>query len=456
MPPKGGVESEKLPGSNYGCIHNTLNQNDLITYVGPGEMGFIRYGIDHFIPGEPTDEASNRPYDVNRWEYCAYAYKMRVHAAAIAPELVFDDYFHPATINYVTGAALSSFGWKMIAETNDKNWHTEDFIPLFMEKLQEYALYYGANYRDAYARTSIANGRTFEQAASLMVGLAFGKSADEIAGITASLGSLMERLDMTTLAKAYLGVRKNDSPLPHFSDKDMEIIGSSAFRSVCASVWNKLTVLSDDDRAAGCHAISEYLTEQELGELESCFSALMLPIIELVTRDYKDYADLENLSFSAYTEPILLNQYDKPLYITAYASKDGFRNSDPITWTYTLTIPEVTALDAKPASIAEDGNVSCVYSVKTVEYYDKETGEVVNTETGRRGLHRTSQLQRERGRARVRPFPLRRDVGGGRKPRGPRSQRGNRLQGPRLHRRPGGFGFHRSAGRDGGGFPYPP
>ena len=47
----GGLETAKISGSNYNCIHNIINRNDIVPRVAPQKMNFIRYGIDHYIPG---------------------------------------------------------------------------------------------------------------------------------------------------------------------------------------------------------------------------------------------------------------------------------------------------------------------------------------------------------------------------------------------------------------------
>ncbi len=48
--PIAGTESGKAAGKNYNCIHNVVNYADLVTYVAPSGMGFVRYGQDHVFP----------------------------------------------------------------------------------------------------------------------------------------------------------------------------------------------------------------------------------------------------------------------------------------------------------------------------------------------------------------------------------------------------------------------
>ena len=77
----GGVESAKIPGNNYNCIHNVINQNDIVPWVGTTEMGFLRYGVDHFVPGspetgEPGDGSDNNviPEDNTAWNVGSGSY----------------------------------------------------------------------------------------------------------------------------------------------------------------------------------------------------------------------------------------------------------------------------------------------------------------------------------------------------------------------------------------------
>ena len=69
-PPRGGLPSLKQPGVDYSGIHNIVNPDDIVPYVAPYKMGFIRYGIDHYIFDNTHDlkieyegnAADNYPY----------------------------------------------------------------------------------------------------------------------------------------------------------------------------------------------------------------------------------------------------------------------------------------------------------------------------------------------------------------------------------------------------------
>ncbi len=50
-----GVASEEKPGSDYRTIHNVINEDDFVTYVAPSNMGFKRYGVDHYVQRGKAD-----------------------------------------------------------------------------------------------------------------------------------------------------------------------------------------------------------------------------------------------------------------------------------------------------------------------------------------------------------------------------------------------------------------
>ena len=42
-------------GENYNNIHCVLNLNDMVPFVAPKEFGFVRYGVDHYLPDIVSD-----------------------------------------------------------------------------------------------------------------------------------------------------------------------------------------------------------------------------------------------------------------------------------------------------------------------------------------------------------------------------------------------------------------
>ena len=126
--PKGGVASEMKPGHTYANIHNVINAVDIVPTVGPAQMGFIRYGVDHIVPG----------YEVGTDGYNEQKALMLAQLAEINPNIVVDDTFHEATMEFV-GSKIGYYN--MISPEFFPDYDTaEEWIPVFIEKLQEYSM----------------------------------------------------------------------------------------------------------------------------------------------------------------------------------------------------------------------------------------------------------------------------------------------------------------------------
>ena len=128
--PKGGVVSEMKDDLTYANIHNVINGVDIVTTVGPEQMGFIRYGMDHIVPGH---EVGTNGYDAQKA-------LMMAQLAAINKNIAHKDKFAEATLEY-SGSMLPLGIFDMI----DPEWFpdydtAEDWIPVFIEKLQEYSM----------------------------------------------------------------------------------------------------------------------------------------------------------------------------------------------------------------------------------------------------------------------------------------------------------------------------
>ncbi|SDB59759.1 Lipase (class 3) [Ruminococcaceae bacterium FB2012] len=54
--PQGGISSEERSDRDYRSIHNVINVNDIVPYVGPSYMGFKRYGVDHYVGDSSINE----------------------------------------------------------------------------------------------------------------------------------------------------------------------------------------------------------------------------------------------------------------------------------------------------------------------------------------------------------------------------------------------------------------
>ena len=130
--PKGGVSSELKDGFLYTNIHNVINSVDIITTLGTKQMGFIRYGVDHNVP---SHKVGTDAYDAQRM-------LMRAQLLAINKHIEFDDEFSEATVEYVASTVdFTGLFFDLI----DPEWmpdynNAEDWVPDFVEKLQEYSM----------------------------------------------------------------------------------------------------------------------------------------------------------------------------------------------------------------------------------------------------------------------------------------------------------------------------
>lgn len=171
--PKGGTDdAEKLGDkTKYYGIHNMVNTTDLVPYVGPTEMGFKRYGIDHYFPegayvdsgvkktvktvkrggtggvttvttyadnyphttkGGSPDDAATKSYDLKRGD-------MMKHLSMIDSSMAFDDYFHPMTLDFVDIDWLS-FDYNIMQQYEYGDYWgnaMEDFVADFIRFAQE-------------------------------------------------------------------------------------------------------------------------------------------------------------------------------------------------------------------------------------------------------------------------------------------------------------------------------
>ena len=128
--PKGGVIAEMKDGLTYANIHNVIHGGDIVAAVGPEQMGFIRYGMDHIVPGH---EVGTNGYNVQK-------VLMLAQLAATNKNIKHEDKFAEATMEYIGSTLLGG-----IFDMIDPEWFpdydtAEDWIPVFIEKFQEYSM----------------------------------------------------------------------------------------------------------------------------------------------------------------------------------------------------------------------------------------------------------------------------------------------------------------------------
>ena len=143
--PKGGVEEAKnekdyTGNGTYPTIHNTINELDFVTLVAPGEMGFIRYGVEHLI-GSETESGNKISYDTNS-AYYQQRQKMIVQLNATDPYYKFYDGWEVADINIVLsqipgiGTNLIDTGEQLHDNPNAESKSMYTFLRWFFARVQ--------------------------------------------------------------------------------------------------------------------------------------------------------------------------------------------------------------------------------------------------------------------------------------------------------------------------------
>lgn len=190
--PKGGTDNaEQLNDKTfYYCIHNMVNKVDVVPYVAPEQMGFKRYGVDHYIPGTNAGEikktvkqvngggtggptavttyADNEPTLTKTEEYKTQKTEMLKQLLAVDGNFVFDDHFRPKAFNFLT---LPSFETMRIYDEPSNNdndgfnkaeYFVEDFMRFLQQGSPKRTWGKAASSRDAYAKTAYTlGGKTY-------------------------------------------------------------------------------------------------------------------------------------------------------------------------------------------------------------------------------------------------------------------------------------------------------
>lgn len=319
--PQGGsdeavLKEEWTDNGEYHSIHNIINKADFVTMLMPTEMGLKRYGVDHYVPGNPevfdAPKAETKAYNGgnvttaydNSYEGYEVSHKtdslyfrqrelMLKQLQAVNPDLQFEDYFHKATINYV-GYVVGTKD--LIGEVSDDGLTPDKFVLDFYGKLMEWALCNDEikNYREYFATYKpwsadswgadkpadlgyFATEMTVEDAVGTLIKLIFGKSsedADAIIDILLSSALGISAVDFSgniSLLEIYL------SYIREWQNKT---------RPEKVEMGNKLIEAVLKERYPGAETIYDYLTEDEAKEVISALPVIIDLLLTFVGKDY--------------------------------------------------------------------------------------------------------------------------------------------------------------------------
>ena len=192
----------------YSNIHNVINPCDLVTLIPPKEMGFKRYGVDHYNPGTEAGEitksvyetptgitvttyADNTPYFVGDDAYTSLRDEMLSHLARIDNKILFSDSFTPVTMDVFSiifqgelftpladGANINARQWLLSFISDLQKWAANGAYSRENDNDEEY----GNDYREFYTSNVEFSGQervSAEEAIRCVMDLAFTYYYDE-------------------------------------------------------------------------------------------------------------------------------------------------------------------------------------------------------------------------------------------------------------------------------------
>ena len=322
--PSGGTDyrdNSKAADKNnecYYCIHNIVNKVDLVPFLAPYEMGFKRYGVDHYIPGDPNVKASpvatDKPaeikdkvdnvtcyYDNDPWYVGSDSYnrqkeKMVKQLLAVNEEMDFNDYFKEYYItmgkaNFVknfeaytfhkskSGKKLEYwlpefyskfFSWNLIS--SDKNLTRESFSNYIMREGEAGKGWY---------ESGVAPQDAFRGMTKIM----FSKTPEETKNLTLALTGVLNKFNSPVFGSG-------NTLLTLYSDLIGDDKGWDKSRAIqqkwLDELWSKLT-----DNRYGQKGIQDVMSPSELKDFKSYFPALMGIVFRMLKYDYDNAGSID-------------------------------------------------------------------------------------------------------------------------------------------------------------------
>ncbi len=302
--PQGGVNSAmQLSEDHYYSIHNLINKVDLVPLVAPEEMGFIRYGVDHYIPGDPNSSKissksnvwsyvnnqswaktyknwyDNSAYTVGTSSYNNQKKKMLEQLKSVDSEgIQFYDKFYPATATYVDSMWTGNMLEKL--STTSGNLTQESYLKIFWRSFQAWGLYDSAegNFKNSYVNkvpSSSASGGSkvaFQSGISSFIRVLMSKNSADfngmIGGIKAGYPALMTNEGAYTMWKEIFG--------------KWATMSTSDRNKWTNTFWNYLMTT----KSLNGKSFVDYLTTSEVGELRAAWDTVFDVLMRFVDVDY--------------------------------------------------------------------------------------------------------------------------------------------------------------------------
>ena len=415
------LSDDKAGSTGYASIHNLVNPSDLVPKVGPDQMGFKRYGTDHFLIGteagsvrrekktDKTDQNKNVPvtcmYDNTSWEVGSAEYEaqkkvMMPHLLAVNDDLTFFDRFkeYYLTIgleNFATHFEAYTFNEAQTAMTLNP-WLDQFFNSLQRWKLlsadkslnrENYSSYRMAEGTGGWAADAIAPQEAFRSLVKLLMSIEPEKKDIlmlALSGITNKFDTPLvgSGTSLLTLYNDLIGNSKGGWDQ-----------GSEMQDKWLNDIWGKLT-----DNSYGQTGIQDALSVQELKDFKKAFPVLMGMFMRLAyidnnysgtTESGHDAAQMWLVGTLAKNMTIIGQAHYQEVTLAWLRSYDSYY-SDEINkkYTYTGKISDVT----KPEFAEKESTKKGYDSVYVSNAAD--TGDVIYysvTENGKKSAEKLYQ-----------------------------------------------------------------
>ncbi len=333
--PKAGINSAMtLDISKYYCIHNCINPVDLVPFVAPEEMGFIRYGVDHYIPGSTdtstikTDDnvwsyvenlswadsyfrlKDNNYYDVGTDAYKAQRELMINQLKAVDPDnIYFVDQFTLYYARYLAQAAKQSMYKKL--DTNGANINQRQFLSILWRSIESWGLLSTdtqGDFRNSYtsSKSSVASGVTFQTAVQSLTKIIFSKN------------SIVQNGIMTSISSGASEMMSDYMQLYHIWDDvigDWATISEAKRNEYLDYFW---TNLMTKKAVTTQKAAIDYLTDEEVNEMHTAWNTVLDVLLRWVAVDYEtDIHDWDTPKVAGSTKNIPVTEgitFDHTIY----------------------------------------------------------------------------------------------------------------------------------------------
>ena len=349
----------------YYCIHNIINQVDLTPMVAPKEMGFKRYGVDHYVPGDDAGEVKSYVgsatqnngsykrtifYDNNAWwtNGSAYAVKktsMLKQLTLVNDQIHFVDWFKETDLITGKSEGVKSFVKGIFTEASPVKFEQvkkstatlESWLPEFYKAVQEYNSV-GENEkltRSSYSSTVVRAGKdknlkkgeanwyekgvTAQDTFRGLVQMMLSKTPSEKAILGAAFSGVGNKLSLKQITLLYERLINSKKGWDYSKERQQDYLDM---------FWKMLK-----DNSYGQKAIQDAIKDpREMAELENYFPSLMSIAFRIIRQDFNDKKHSGKMrllgTFATNSEAILQGHVPEIALAWLRAYDDYYANED--------------------------------------------------------------------------------------------------------------------------------